>query len=95
MAEVLHNPLVLPDDLPPPPNDGAAEHLAGMRLPDLALAATDGSQVNLAGLKGRTVVYVYPRTGRPGQALPTAGTAFRARAAARRSRAASAIISPI
>ncbi len=71
MAEVLHNPLVLPDDLPPPPNDGAAEHLAGMRLPDLALAATDGSQVNLAGLKGRTVVYVYPRTGRPGQALPT------------------------
>ena len=30
-----------------------------------------GAQVNLAALKGRTVVYVYPRTGRPGQALPT------------------------
>src|SRR4029078_4582133 len=45
--------------------------LAGMRLPDIALAATDGAQVNLSKLDGRTIVYVYPRTGRPGQALPT------------------------
>jgi peroxiredoxin len=35
------------------------------------LAATDGAPVSLSKLKGRTVVYVYPRTGRPGQALPT------------------------
>jgi peroxiredoxin len=41
-----------------------------MRLPDLALAATDGSQVNLSALKGRTVIYVYPRTGRPGVPAP-------------------------
>jgi peroxiredoxin len=34
------------------------------------LTATDGSQVNLAALAGRTVIYAYPRTGRPGQALP-------------------------
>jgi peroxiredoxin len=27
--------------------------------------------VNLARLKDRTVVYLYPRTGQPGQALPT------------------------
>ena len=26
--------------------------------------------VNLSRLKGRTVVYIYPRTGRPGQPLP-------------------------
>jgi peroxiredoxin len=71
MAEPLHDPNVLPDDLPVPQDDGAARHLAGMRLPDIALAATDGAQVNLSRLKGRTVVYVYPRTGRPGQALPT------------------------
>ncbi len=70
MAEAQHNPLVLPDDLPAPQDDGAARHLAGMKLPDLALAATDGTQVNLSGLNGRTVVYVYPRTGRPGQPLP-------------------------
>jgi len=71
MAEAQHNPLVLPDDLPAPPDDGAARHLTGMRLPELPLAATDGTRVDLATLKGRTVVYVYPRTGRPGQALPT------------------------
>ena len=71
MAEINHNPLELPDNLPVPQDDGAARHLPGMRLPDIALAATDGSQVNLSKLPGRSVVYVYPRTGRPGQALPT------------------------
>jgi peroxiredoxin len=42
-----------------------------MRLPELALPATDGSWVDLAALRGRSVVYVYPRTGRPEQPLPT------------------------
>jgi peroxiredoxin len=68
---MLHDPTVLPDDLPVPQDDGAARHLPGTKLPDIALRATDGTQVDLAGLKGRTVVYIYPRTGRPGQALPT------------------------
>ena len=71
MAGVLHDPNVLPNDLPAPQDDGAARHLIGMKLPDIALAATDGTKVRLSALKGRTVVYVYPRTGRPGQALPT------------------------
>ena len=71
MAGVLHDPNVLPDDLPAPQDDGAVRHLVGMKLPDIALAATDGGQVRLAKLEGRTIVYVYPRTGRPGQALPT------------------------
>jgi peroxiredoxin len=71
MAGALHDPNVLPADLPAPQDDGAARHLAGMKLPDLALAATDGREVNLSKLPGRTIVYVYPRTGRPGQALPT------------------------
>jgi peroxiredoxin len=71
MADALHDPTQLPADLPVPQDDGAARHLAGMRLPDIALPATDGAQVNLSKLPGRTVVYVYPRTGRPGQALPT------------------------
>jgi peroxiredoxin len=60
----------LPADLPVPQDDGAARHLAGARLPDLALAATDGVQVNLARLQGRTVVYVYPRTGDPNAGTP-------------------------
>ena len=67
MAEVVHNPLILPDNLPVPQDDGAARHLQGARLPDVVLAATDGTAVNLSKLDGRTVVYVYPRTGRPGQ----------------------------
>ena len=66
----VDNPLNLPADLPVPPDDGGGRHLAGMRLPDLSLAATDGGSVNLARLSGQTVVYVYPRTGRPGVPLP-------------------------
>jgi len=76
MAEPLHDPNVLPDDLPVPQDDGAAQHLTGLELPDVTLAATDGAEVNLSKLKGRTVVYVYPRTGRPGQALPTGWNAI-------------------
>jgi peroxiredoxin len=49
-----------------PQDEGAARHLAGMNLPDLTLSATDGAPVNLSRLKGRTIVYVYPRTGVPG-----------------------------
>jgi peroxiredoxin len=41
-----------------------------MRLPPLALPATDGTEVDLAALSGRSVVYIYPRTGRPGVPLP-------------------------
>jgi peroxiredoxin len=76
MQEILHDPTVLPDDLPVPLDDGAARHLAGARLPDLTLAATDGAVVNLSRLSGRTVVYIYPRTGRPGQAMPTGWNAI-------------------
>jgi peroxiredoxin len=56
----------VPPDLPVPVDDGGARHLTGLALPDLPLAATDGTQVNLAKLRGRTVVYIYPRTGLPG-----------------------------
>ena len=65
---ILHDPTVLPEDLPVPRDDGAARHLTGAKLPALALAATDGAQVDLSALAGRTVVYIYPRTGVPGQA---------------------------
>jgi len=61
------DPMVLPDDLPVPADDGAADHLPGLELPALALPATDGREVTAATLPGRTVIYAYPRTGRPGE----------------------------
>jgi peroxiredoxin len=71
MSAILHNPLELPPGLPAPVDDGAARHLVGMPWPDVVLPATDGSSVNLSRGRGRAIVYAYPRTGRPGQALPT------------------------
>lgn len=53
--------------IPAPEDDGAARHLEGMRVPEIILPATDGSSVSLASLHGLTVVYAYPRTGRPGE----------------------------
>ena len=72
MAEApgMHNPLNLPPGIPAPTDDGGARHLTRMKLPDLALPATSGGPVNLSKLKGRTVVYVYPRTGVPGIDAP-------------------------
>jgi peroxiredoxin/DNA-binding transcriptional MerR regulator len=61
----------LPADLPVPEDDGAAAHLRGARMPHLELHATDGATVGLDALgAGRTVLYVYPLTGRPGADLP-------------------------
>jgi len=56
--------------IPAPLDDGKAAHLAGAALPSASLPATDGSTVDLSALGGTTVVYVYPRTGRPDQDLP-------------------------
>jgi peroxiredoxin len=53
-----------------PQDDGAARHLAGLRMPSIALPATDGSSTDLSALPGLTVVYAYPRTGTPGIANP-------------------------
>jgi peroxiredoxin len=61
----------LPPDLPVPLDDGAADHLEGMALPDLDLASTAGGTANLAALGAeRLVAYVYPRTGTPGEPSP-------------------------
>lgn len=61
----------LPDGLPVPLDDGACDHLPGLALPSVPLSTTSGDTVDLSLLPGRTVVYVYPRTGRPDQAVPT------------------------
>ncbi len=64
------NPNLLEVDwskIPAPVDDGAARHLVGLPLPDITLPATDGTRVSLVKSCGRTVVFAYPRTGRPGQ----------------------------
>ncbi len=63
---LLDDPRHLPPGLPVPTDDGACDHLLGAVLPSLALPATDGSVVDLSALPGRSVVFVYPQTGRPG-----------------------------
>ncbi len=60
----------LPSDLPAPSDDGACAHLVGMPVPPVPLTATSGEVVDLATLRGRTVVYCYPRTGRPDREPP-------------------------
>jgi peroxiredoxin (alkyl hydroperoxide reductase subunit C) len=53
--------------IPAPEDDGAARHLTGASVPDVALPSTDGGTVSLARLRGRSVVFAYPRTGQPGK----------------------------
>jgi peroxiredoxin len=62
----------LPPDLPVPQDDGAADHLPGLAIPPLELSSTTEGTLDLAELAaGRLVAYVYPRTGTPGQPLPS------------------------
>jgi len=55
----------LPANLPVPEDDGAADHLTGLELPDLELDSSQG-RVNVRDFE---VIYIYPRSGRPGVPL--------------------------
>lgn len=66
-ADDIHT---LPEDLPVPEDDGAADHLLNAVVPPIELPATTGQALRLADLPGRTVVFCYPRTGRPDEELP-------------------------
>ena len=66
-ADDIHT---LPPDLPAPKDDGAAAHLPGMHMPPIPLPSSAGGEVRLDLLPGRTVLFCYPRTGRPDQELP-------------------------
>ena len=59
------------DEFPEPTDDGVADHLKpGLAVPPILLRATDGTGIDLAALQGRSVVIVYPWTGRPGHPNP-------------------------
>jgi peroxiredoxin len=69
---VSHDPYTLPPDLPVPEDDGAADHLPGTTIPRLELPTTDQRALDLAEAAQRLLVlYIYPRTGKPGHELPT------------------------
>ena len=59
-----------PDNLPEPQDDGAADHLKGLRLPSVALKSTHGQRVDVGQSLGWLVIYCYPMTGVPGVPLP-------------------------
>lgn len=62
--------LSLPDHLSRPHEDGAADHLLGMRLPSVTFPAAGGGSVSLDGPDThRLVLYVPPRMGGPGAEL--------------------------
>ncbi len=65
-----HDASTLPPNLPAPEDDGACDHLPGMRVPPVTLPATNRGEVRLDELPGRTVLFCYPRTGRPEEELP-------------------------
>jgi peroxiredoxin len=59
------------DDLPIPQDDGAADHLAGLAMPQIELSSTAGDTIRLHAMgEGRSVLYIYPLTGRPDTDLP-------------------------
>jgi peroxiredoxin len=56
--------------IPAPIDDGSADHLIGSAIAPVSLPTTNGSLVDLSRLHGVSVVYCYPRTGRPNEANP-------------------------
>jgi hypothetical protein len=60
----------LPENLPLPVDDGATNHLLGLQLPSIPLMSTAGIVVDLGSISGKTIVYCYPRTGKPDADLP-------------------------
>jgi len=56
--------------LPIPKDDGEADHLLNSTVSPTALLSTDDKEITLLNLRGKTVVYIYPRTGQPGKPNP-------------------------
>ena len=56
---------------PPPPDDGAYDHVLGATVPLLSLPSTTGGTLDVCDpVAAFCVVFVYPMTGTPGKALP-------------------------
>ena len=66
----MTNVYEIPSNLPIPTDDRSTDHLKGLRLPNVSLAATNGTTINLGEIKGKLVIYCYPMTGQPNVTLP-------------------------
>jgi peroxiredoxin len=64
----MPNTVEAPDwsTIPAPHEDGATRHLPGAQMASVRLRSTRSGLIDLSALTGRTIVYAYPRTGRPG-----------------------------
>ena len=62
--------LSAPEDLPMPIDDGEANHLLDMAIPDMPLPSTKGGSLSLATHANLLVLFIYPMTGVPGTDLP-------------------------
>lgn len=65
-----HDPLVLPEGLPVPIDDGAADHLPGRTIPGVVLPSSMGDVALADEAAHRLVLYVYPQTGPPDRPIP-------------------------
>ena len=63
--------VALPSNLPVPLDDGACNHLIGLRLPDIALLASNHQLINPSLIDDWLVIYCYPMTGLPNVTLPS------------------------
>lgn len=62
---------MIPWPWPAPVDDGGAAHLAiGQAIADIALPSTSGRTVSPARLPGRSILFIYTWTGRPGLGNP-------------------------
>jgi len=68
ISENMKDLLTLPDNLPVPKDDGACDHLEGMKFPEFKIQNTSEGEVNLAHEKGINVIYFYPMMGSPNSA---------------------------
>jgi len=64
----MKNLLTLPDNLPVPEDDGACDHLEGIKVPAVNVMSTNDREINLRTEKGISVIYFYPMMGNPNSA---------------------------
>ncbi len=64
MNKSNQNPYQLPEDLPRPIDDGGANHLIGVELPDIKLKSADVRIVDISQIgRQKAILYFYPQTG--------------------------------
>ena len=71
-SKEANDPFALPEWLPVPEDDGAADHLEGLWVPRVTLPSTAGRGVDPAAISvdGRVVLYCYPLTTASDAELP-------------------------